>query len=72
MDLAGRRIVEYPAVLETRLLGQSKIRIFRTIAGHLRLAFRLAKQRWLGRPLPEPNSLGVEMRTATADSNDGR
>lgn len=72
MDLAGCRIVEYPAVLETRLLGQSKIRIFRTIAGHLRLAFRLAKQRWLGRPLPEPNSLGVEMRTATADSNDGR
>ncbi len=72
MDLAGRRIVEYPAVLETRLLGQSKIRIFRTIAGHLRLAFRLAKQRWLGRPLPEPEPMASKMQTAGADHNDGR
>lgn len=72
MDLAGRRIVEYPAVLETRLLGQSKIKIFRTIGGHLRLAFRLARQRWLGRPLPEPAPTASEMQTAIADSNDGR
>ncbi len=52
LDIAGCRIVEYPAALETRLLGASKIKIFRTIAGHLKLAFRLARLRWLGRPMP--------------------
>ena len=65
LDLAGCRIVEYPAVLETRLLGQSKIKIFRTILGHLRLAFRLATLRWLGRPMPEPVS--AELVTSYAD-----
>ena len=69
MDLAGCRIVEYPAVLETRLLGQSKIKIVRTIIGHLRLAFRLAKLRWLGRPMPEP--VTVKLRSSYAD-NDGK
>ena len=70
MDLAGRRIVEYPAVLETRLLGQSKIKIFRTIAGHLRLAFRLACRRWFGRPMPEPET--PNLHTSYAESRDGR
>ncbi|WP_282605679.1 glycosyltransferase [Pelagibius sp. Alg239-R121] len=70
MDLANRKIVEYPAVLETRLLGQSKIKIFRTIAGHLRLAFRLASLRWLGRPMPEP--VTAELQTSYADNSDGR
>lgn len=71
MDLAGCRIVEYPAVLETRLLGQSKIKVFRTILGHLRLAFRLSKLRWLGRPMPEPAPLPEaapgELLTSYAD-----
>ena len=52
LDLAGCRIVEFPAVLETRVLGQSKIRVLRTIADHLRLIVRLAACRWLGRQLP--------------------
>ena len=38
LDLEGWRIVEHPVVLEARLLGQSKIRIVRVIAGHLRFA----------------------------------
>lgn len=52
LDLAGCRIAEFPAVLETRVLGQSKIRVLRTILDHLRLIARLAACRWLGRQLP--------------------
>lgn len=52
LDLAGKRIVEFPARLETRLLGQSKLRVLRTVASHLRLLLRLAAARWLHRPLP--------------------
>lgn len=52
LDLAGCRIIEYPAVLETRVLGQSKIRVLHTVGDHLRLLARLAACRWLGRPLP--------------------
>lgn len=52
LDLTGHRIIEYPALLDTRVLGQSKIRVLRTVAGHLVLLARLAAFRWLGRPLP--------------------
>jgi len=52
LDLAGCHIVEFPAVLETRVLGVSKIRVLRTMIDHLRLLARLAAFRWLGRPLP--------------------
>lgn len=41
LDLQGARVVECPAVLEARLLGQSKMRVLRTIAGHLRLLAEL-------------------------------
>lgn len=37
LDLSGRRVVEHPAVLDVRLLGRSKMKTLRTIAGHLRL-----------------------------------
>lgn len=53
LDLAGHRLVECPAALETRVLGQSKINLLRTIADHLHLLGRLACARWLGIPLPE-------------------
>ncbi len=46
LDLQGRRIVEHPAVLEVRMLGHSKMKLFRTIAGHVRLLFRVAWARW--------------------------
>nr|MDP9122691.1 glycosyltransferase family 2 protein [Acidobacteriota bacterium] len=45
LDLAGGRIVECPAVLEVRLLGRSKMKLAKTIAGHLRLLARLAVAR---------------------------
>jgi glycosyltransferase involved in cell wall biosynthesis len=41
LDLRGSRIIEYPTVLDVRAFGQSKMRVLRTIAGHLRLLGRL-------------------------------
>jgi hypothetical protein len=38
----GRRVIEVPATLESRLLGESKMKIVRTIGGHLGLLRRLA------------------------------
>lgn len=50
LDLQGSTIVEYPATLATRVLGQSKMKVARTIAGHLRLLTRL----WFARLKREP------------------
>ncbi len=46
LDFQGKRIVEHPAVLEVRLLGHSKMKLMRTILGHLRLLARMAWARW--------------------------
>jgi len=46
LDLDGGRIVEYPAVLEVRLFGASKMKTAKTIFGHLKLLSHLAKIRW--------------------------
>ena len=40
--LAGGKVAEYPATLEVRVLGRSKLKVIRTIAGHLGLAASLA------------------------------
>lgn len=45
VDHAGGKIVEFPAVLHSRLLGHSKMKVLRTIWGHLRLLMRLTWQR---------------------------
>jgi polysaccharide deacetylase family protein (PEP-CTERM system associated) len=45
LALSGAAIVEYPATLEVRVLGHSKMKIVRTIAGHLGLLTSLAWQR---------------------------
>jgi hypothetical protein len=45
LDLTGGRIVEYPAVLEVRLFGFSKMKTARTVVGHLRLLARLVRIR---------------------------
>lgn len=45
LDLAGGRIVEFPAVLDVRLFGISKMKTVKTIGGHLKLLTRLAKHR---------------------------
>lgn len=45
LDLAGARIVECPAVLEARLLGHSKMKVLKTIGGHLGLLARVFVRR---------------------------
>jgi polysaccharide deacetylase family protein (PEP-CTERM system associated) len=45
LDLEGRRVVEFPAVLEARMLGRSKMKVLGTIAGHLRLLTHFAALR---------------------------
>jgi polysaccharide deacetylase family protein (PEP-CTERM system associated) len=49
LDIAGGRIVEFPAVLNVRLFGSSKMKTLRTIGGHLGLLSRLASQKWFGK-----------------------
>ena len=41
LDLYGAKIVEYPTMLEVRLFGRSKMKVLRTVGGHLRLLTRL-------------------------------
>jgi polysaccharide deacetylase family protein (PEP-CTERM system associated) len=43
LDQSGARILECPAVLESRLLGISKMKVARTIGEHMRLMTRLAR-----------------------------
>jgi hypothetical protein len=42
----GRRVVEFPATLESRLFGQSKMQTARVIRGHLGLLRELAVKRF--------------------------
>jgi polysaccharide deacetylase family protein (PEP-CTERM system associated) len=54
LDLAGAKIVEYPATLEVRLFGWSKMKILGTIAGHLVLLSRLLVMRIANRGGSKP------------------
>ncbi len=45
MVLSGGRIVEYPAVLEVRRVGVSKMKVTRTVAGHVILLTRVLARR---------------------------
>jgi hypothetical protein len=46
LDLAGSKIVEYPTTLEVRILGRSKMKVVKTMAGHLRLIIELIALRF--------------------------
>jgi polysaccharide deacetylase family protein (PEP-CTERM system associated) len=50
LRLAGGKIVEYPNTLESRLFGESKMKIARTIWSHLGLLRELAVLKWRGGP----------------------
>jgi polysaccharide deacetylase family protein (PEP-CTERM system associated) len=52
LDSAGKRIVEFPALLEVRLLGVSKMRTARAVLRHARLWARLAWLRISGASWP--------------------
>lgn len=54
LALSGAEIVEYPATLEVRVLGHSKMKIVQTIAGHLGLLTSLAWQRVVQRARVAP------------------
>jgi Predicted xylanase/chitin deacetylase len=60
LDLDGGRIVEYPAVLEVRLFGFSKMKTARTVFGHLRLLAKLSRWRWFRKSEPIKTSLPKE------------
>lgn len=45
LDIAGGKIIEYPAMLDVRLFGISKMKTVRTIFGHLKLLSRLSHAR---------------------------
>jgi polysaccharide deacetylase family protein (PEP-CTERM system associated) len=49
LDLRGAKIVEHPAMLEVRLFGWSKMKVARTIIGHLKLLSRLLVMRISGK-----------------------
>jgi len=51
LDLTGSRIVEFPTTLAVRMIGRSKMKVLRTIAGHVKLLMELLLLRW---KLPSP------------------
>jgi glycosyltransferase involved in cell wall biosynthesis len=53
LDLRGSKIAEYPATLEVRMLGRSKMKIVRTIAGHIGLLMRFVVVRLRTKALPK-------------------
>jgi polysaccharide deacetylase family protein (PEP-CTERM system associated) len=60
LDLRGGKIIEYPAILEVRLFGFSKMKTARTIFGHLKLLSRLSKIRFFGKSETIETSLPTE------------
>ncbi|HYC32298.1 MAG TPA: glycosyltransferase [Gemmatimonadales bacterium] len=52
IDLAGGKIVEFPATLEARMLGRSKMKVLRTIGGHLALLVQFVRLRLRGASTP--------------------
>ncbi len=60
IDLNGGKIIEYPAVLEVRLFGFSKMKTARTIFGHLKLLSKLSKMRVFGKSQTIETSLQKE------------
>ncbi len=65
LDLAGGTVVEYPATLEVRMLGRSKMKTFRTVVGHLGLMARLLAAR-VRRPRPPAAVSRMEALLAAA------
>ncbi|KXK00900.1 MAG: glycosyl transferase family protein [Acidobacteria bacterium OLB17] len=63
IDLDGGRIVEFPAVLEVRLFGFSKMKTAATIVGHLKLLAKLAKLRFFRKSAAIRPSIALEEET---------
>jgi len=59
LDLQGARIVEFPATLRVRILGYSKMKVARTIFGHLKNLWRI----WQMRRLIDSNGGAIAQTT---------
>ena len=59
LDLAGSGIVEYPTTLEVRILGRSKMKIVKTMAGHLKLIMELIGMRMSRKRQPMESPAGA-------------
>jgi hypothetical protein len=58
LDLTGSTIVEFPTTLAVRMIGRSKMKVLRTIAGHVKLLMELALLRFrLPRPKQQTTSV---------------
>jgi polysaccharide deacetylase family protein (PEP-CTERM system associated) len=66
--LRGGRVLEYPAVLEVRLFGFSKMKTVRTIFGHLRLLSHLTNTSFFGKPKAIKTSLAKETMEVVSDN----
>jgi polysaccharide deacetylase family protein (PEP-CTERM system associated) len=62
LDLSGGKIVEFPAVLDVRLFGASKMKTLRTIRGHVALLARFAIKRWFRNTKPIETSIPLDQR----------
>ncbi|HEX4802971.1 MAG TPA: glycosyltransferase family 2 protein, partial [Myxococcaceae bacterium] len=62
LDLQGARILEFPATLRVRILGYSKMKVARTIFGHLKNLWRMRQMRRL-----IDRNAGALARTAAPD-----
>ena len=63
IDLDGGKVVEFPAVLEVRLFGFSKMKTAATIVGHLKLLSKLAKLRFFRKSEAIRPSIALEEET---------
>ena len=69
VDLSGGKIVEFPAVLEVRLFGISKMKTAKTILGHLNLLSHLIKLRWFRKSAPITTSIPTEKLKAASENS---
>jgi polysaccharide deacetylase family protein (PEP-CTERM system associated) len=69
LDLNGGKIIEYPAILEVRLFGFSKMKTARTIFGHLKLLSELSKMRVFGKTQTIETSLSKENLDISKERN---
>ena len=72
VDLAGGAIAEYPTVLNVRVLGYSKMRVARTIVGHLRLLTQLMLLRGLARRKTRRAAVRIEESAAVRQLPESR
>jgi len=72
LDQRGSKIVECPAVLEARVLGQSKMNVLPVVLGHLRLIARLLTDGARRGPLPASPPEAVLVKSSEFDKLIGK